>query len=67
MDDGDAYGSEPTDEYLAKHAYEVILKEDIETMKAYLLLKFNEGDWHAVSDAANDLRVMEAKLQKDTK
>jgi hypothetical protein len=27
----------------------------------YLLLKVEEADWHGVSDAANDLRVMEAK------
>jgi hypothetical protein len=27
----------------------------------YLLLKVNEEDWHGVSDAANDIRVMEAK------
>ncbi len=26
----------------------------------YLMTKVEEGDWHAVSDAANDLRVMEA-------
>lgn len=27
----------------------------------YLKSKTQEADWHAVSDAANDLRVMEAK------
>lgn len=27
----------------------------------YLLSKVQESDWHGVSDAANDLRVMEAK------
>lgn len=27
----------------------------------YLLLKVEESDWHGVSDAANDLRVLEAK------
>jgi len=27
----------------------------------YLLDKVDEGDWHGVSDAANDLRVLEAK------
>lgn len=32
-----------------------------DTMIAYLLQKVEECDWHAVSDAANDLRVMEAK------
>jgi hypothetical protein len=29
----------------------------------YLLLKVGEADWHGVSDAANDLRVMEAKYE----
>jgi hypothetical protein len=29
----------------------------------YLLLKVDEADWHGVSDAANDLRVMEAKYE----
>lgn len=27
----------------------------------YLLAKVHEGDWHAVSDVANDLRVLEAQ------
>lgn len=27
----------------------------------YLLSKVDDLDWHAVSDAANDLRVLEAK------
>lgn len=31
----------------------------------YLLLKCEEADWHGVSDAANDLRVMEAKHAVD--
>jgi len=30
----------------------------------YLLLKVQESDWHGVSDAANDLRVMEAKHEQ---
>ena len=30
------------------------------TMIAYLHTKMDESDWHAVSDAANDLRVLEA-------
>lgn len=33
----------------------------IETLKRYLLLKVEEGDYHAVSDAANDIRVLEGK------
>jgi hypothetical protein len=31
-----------------------------QTLIDYLLLKASESDWHGVSDAANDLRVMEA-------
>lgn len=32
-----------------------------DTLIAYLLVKVGERDWHGVSDAANDLRVLEAK------
>jgi hypothetical protein len=32
-----------------------------EIMIQYLLLKVEQKDWHGVSDAANDLREMEAK------
>ena len=31
------------------------------TLVAYLRAKIEEGDWHGVSDAANDLRVLEAR------
>jgi hypothetical protein len=31
----------------------------------YLLLKVKECDWHGVSDAANDLRVLEAKNETE--
>jgi hypothetical protein len=30
----------------------------------YLKCKILEGDWHAVSDAANDLRVLEERMRK---
>lgn len=30
---------------------------------AYLKAKVAERDWHGVSDAANDLRVLEAHIQ----
>jgi hypothetical protein len=33
----------------------------IETMINYLKMKVDEKDWHAVSDAANDLRELVAK------
>jgi len=32
--------------------------QQIEAMKQYLLVKFEQGDWHGVSDAANDIREM---------
>lgn len=35
--------------------------EKIELMKKYLLMKFNEEDWHGVADAAMDLREMIAR------
>lgn len=34
---------------------------EIELMKKYLLLKFEQADWHGVADAAMDLREMQAK------
>lgn len=30
-------------------------------LREYLYAKYREGDWHGVSDAANDLRVLEAQ------
>ena len=35
-----------------------------EIMIQYLLLKVEQKDWHGVSDAANDLREMQAKKEK---
>jgi hypothetical protein len=37
------------------------LRERYEALVAYLRAKVLERDWHGVSDAANDLRVMEAR------
>jgi hypothetical protein len=39
------------------------LKQRVEGMKNYLLLKFNHGDWHAVMDAAADIRELEAEIK----
>jgi hypothetical protein len=36
------------------------IEEQHEALLVYLLSCFARGDWHGVSDAANDLRVMEA-------
>lgn len=35
-------------------------QEQREILIAYLMAKVHIGDWHGVSDAANDLRVLEA-------
>ena len=35
-------------------------KKNREIMIEYLLLKVRQADWHGVSDAANDIREMEA-------
>lgn len=32
----------------------------------YMRVKMDEGDWHGVSDAANDLRVLEAQMVNKT-
>lgn len=35
------------------------------TLVTYLKMKVEEADWHAVSDAANDLRVLEVQTQTE--
>ena len=37
-----------------------------EIMIDYLLLKVQQKDWHGVSDAANDLREMSARKEKNS-
>ena len=39
--------------YAHSHSHKVLVD--------YLLLKVTEADWHGVSEAANDIRVMEAR------
>lgn len=34
-----------------------------ESLKNYLLMKVDAGDWHGVADAAMDLREIEVQLQ----
>lgn len=39
------------------------LQTEREQLKKYILVKLNgDEDWHAISDAANDLRDLDAKL-----
>jgi DUF438 domain-containing protein len=40
-------------------------EKDKEIMIQYLLLKVRQGDWHGVSDAANDIREIEALESRD--
>lgn len=39
------------------------LKRHRKTMMRYLLMKFEERDWHGVQDAASDLRDIESELK----
>lgn len=39
----------------------------IEKLIEYMRVKIEERDWHAVSDAANDLRVLEAQEYYEAK
>lgn len=36
-------------------------KQRRQILHDYILIKLDEGDYHAVSDAANDIRVLEAR------
>jgi hypothetical protein len=40
-------------------------KNQIDVMIDYLKLKLDQRDWHGVSDAANDLRVMEERVHRN--
>lgn len=39
------------------------LQYRINVLISYLEMKVKEKDWHGVSDAANDIRVLEAKRE----
>lgn len=39
------------------------MQDNIKLMKEYLLMKYQQGDWHGVADAAMDIREMEAQLR----
>ena len=44
-----------------------LFKDRRAVLVAYLIDKAEQGDWHAVSDAANDLRVLEAAYEASMK
>jgi hypothetical protein len=39
------------------------LEVQIEKLVEYIHLKIEQADWHGVSDAANDIRELEAQLR----
>jgi len=39
------------------------LETQIEKLVDYIHLKIEQADWHGVSDAANDIRELEAQLK----
>ena len=39
------------------------LEQQIEKLIEYVGLKIEQADWHGVSDAANDIRELEAQLK----
>jgi len=55
------YEKKPPEDWCEK-----LHKDPLEVMKDYLLLKFELGDWHGVSDAAMDIREMIAREKKGT-
>jgi hypothetical protein len=41
----------------------ITLTEQRDALIQYLKVKVETADWHGVSDAANDLRVLEERIQ----
>ena len=39
------------------------LRRQIDKLVDYIKLKIEQNDWHGVSDAANDIRELEAKIE----
>lgn len=47
-----------------KFSIEIVESENkIETLVDYIQSKIEEKDWHAVSDAANDIREIEERIR----
>jgi hypothetical protein len=40
------------------------LREQVEELRRYLLLKVEQRDWHGVADAAMDIRELEAVIKE---
>ena len=39
------------------------LKQQVESLVVYMRVKIDQADWHAVADAAMDIRELEAKIK----
>lgn len=39
------------------------IKKQITSLIDYMRVKIDQGDWHAVADAAMDIRELEAKIK----
>ena len=39
------------------------LEQQIGVLVDYIRLKIEQADWHGISDAANDIRVIEAQIK----
>jgi len=39
------------------------LEQQIGVLVEYIRLKIEQSDWHGISDAANDIRVIEAQIK----
>jgi hypothetical protein len=58
-----ARGDEKSDAPPADSSRRLCLQTRYEALRSYLQTTFAERDWHAVSDAANDLRCVEVELR----
>lgn len=61
MPDGYAVRRDPSLDVTSFERVSPLIADDHAALVAYLLSAVRRKDWHAVSDAANDLRVLEAR------
>ena len=45
---------------------EIVYRQHHQVLREYLKMKAEQRDWHGVSDAANDLRELEAQQRGKT-
>lgn len=57
-------GRRPIEDAIFSRLHSTGTSDAAQSIQLDLLWKFSRGDWHGVSDAANDLRVLEAQEAK---